>query len=274
MRGLVFPLLLFVPALAAAQAPSPTQVEIGNRFGGEYGKPEVVPLDEIVRHPDRYKKQMVRTQGFFEPGVDHGQYLLHEGHDTVLLLPVTAGSEVELLLGRRVEVTGVVRKIRPKQYLMGVDLDKVEDPDLPVMPAPDPMLPPLTLSFFSISDATPLTHAPGDVGGGVLQELLQHPEAQRHSASVVGQFRGANLFGDVPDLPGHDSDAFVLKEGDTAIWVIGKPAAGKGFELDPRSKGDTRFWLEVEGRLAPCGGQVCFKARRVRMAKRPAVSAD
>lgn len=269
VRRLVLSLAFSIPSIGAAQAPPVTQVEVG-KFGGQYGEVEVAPLDEIVRYPDRYEKQMVRTQGLFEPGFDQTQYVLSEGYDKVLLLPVVAGREVEMLLGRRVEVRGVVRKIRPKQYVMGVDLDKIEDPDLPVMPAPADLLPRLTLSFFSIFDAAASGRGKDEGGGGVLRELLDDPEATRHSTRVVGQFRGANLFGDVPDLPGHAADAFVLKEGDTAIWVIGKAAAGKGFRLDPRSEGDTRFWLEVEGRLEPCAGQVCFKARRVRLAKRPA----
>jgi hypothetical protein len=273
MRRLLLSLALSILSLGAVQAPPVMQVEPG-KLGSQYGEAQAAPLDEIERHPDKYQKEMVRTQGIFEPALNPGQYLLREGHDQVLLLPVVAGREVEMLLGHRVEVRGVVRKIRPKQYVMGEDLDKIEDPDLPVMPAPDSMLPRLTLSFLSIFDTAPSGRGKDEGGGGILRGLLRDPEAQRHSTKVVGQFRGANLFGDVPDLAGRDSDDFVLKEGDTAIWVIGKAAAGKGFRLDPRSQGDTRFWLEVEGRLEPCGGQVCFKAHRVQMAKRPAASED
>jgi hypothetical protein len=272
VRRALISLALSIPALGAAQAPPVTQVEIG-KLGAGYGDVQVVPLDEIVRSPDRFQRQMVRTQGLFEPGLDLTQYVLSEGHDRVLLLPVVAGSEVQMLLGRRVEVRGVVRKIRPKQYVMGEDLDKIEDPELPVMPAPGLLVPRVTLSYFSISDATPLEHAQG--GGGVLQGLLQDPHAEGRKARVVGQFRGANLFGDLPDLPGREPDDFVLKEGDAAIWVIGKAAKGKGFHLDPRLRADTRFWLEVEGRLEPCAGnQVCLKARHVQMAKRPAPPAE
>jgi hypothetical protein len=269
MRRLLLSLVLLVPATSAAQAPPVAQVEIG-KLGGQYGSIEVVPLDEIVRHADQYQKRMVRTQGFFELGSAAEQYILHEGRDTALLLPVTAGSEVEVLLGRRIEVTGVVRTIRPKQYLMGVDLDKIEDPDLPVMPAPDSRLPKVTISFLTIFDATPLVHGKGDTAGSALQGLLDDPQARGRKVEVVGQFRGANLFGDLPELAVRDRDAFVLKDGDAAVWVIGKAASGKGFALDPRLEGDTRFWLEVEGRLEPCGEQTCLRARRIQMAARPA----
>ncbi len=77
--------------------------------------------------------------------------------------------------------------------------------------------------------------------------------------------------GPAPDLPGRDADSFVLKEGDAAVWVIGKAPEGKGFRLDPRLKGDSRFWLEVEGRLEPCAGQSCLRARRLGLTAAPAV---
>jgi hypothetical protein len=266
--------LLFLPfailGVGAAQTPPVTQVEVSPKLGSRYGEPVVAPVREIVLHPDQYQRRMVRTQGLFEPGFDQGQYILRDEHETLLLLPVVAGSEVEMLLGRRVEVRGVVRKIRPKEYLMGVDADKVEDPELPVLPAPGVRLPRVSLSFLSIFDATPSARSTGDAGVGVLDGLLADPEARRGSVRVVGQFRGANLFGDLKDLPGRDAGDFVLKDGDTAIWVIGKAAAGKGFRLDPRLEGDTRFWLEVEGRLEPCAGQTCLKAHRVQLAARPA----
>lgn len=256
-------------SVGAAQAPPGAQGEVPPKLGSGYGAPEVAPIREILLYPDRYQRRMVRTQGYFEPGSDPGQYLLSDEHETLLLLPVVARSEVGILLGLRVEVRGVVRQIRPKQYVHGVDLDTLEDPELPVMPAPDTRLPRVTLSFLSIFDATPSAGRGDDARGGVLQSLLDDPGASRGPVRVVGQFRGANLFGDLPELPGRDASDFVLKEGEAAIWVIGKAAAGKGFRLDPRLKGDTRFWLEVEGRLEPCAGQTCLKARRVQLAKRP-----
>jgi hypothetical protein len=229
----------------------------------------VAPLLEIVLHPDMYQRRTVRTQGFFEPGYDTGQYFLSDEHEKLLLLPVVPG-DARTLLGRRVEVRGVVRQIRPKEYVRGVDLDLIEDPELPVMPGPSIQLPRVTLSYFSMFDMTETARRGGDARGGVLQSLLDDPAARRNRVRVVGQFRGANLFADLPDLKDRERTAFVLKEGGTAIWVIGKPASGKGFRLDPQLKGDTRFWLEVEGRLEPCAEQTCLKAGSVQLAKRPA----
>ena len=248
--------------------PSTAPIDPSPRLRAHYGDPEAVSLHDIVSRPQFYQLRMVRTRGLFEAGFERSDYRLREQHDQLLLLSVAEGNEFDMLLGRNVDVVGVVRKIRPKQYVNGTDLDKIEDPDLPVLPPPGSGLPAVTLSFLSIFDATPLAHRPG--GGDSLADLVHGPGSPGRSVKVVGQFRGANLFGDVPDLPGRDTDAFVLKDGDTAIWVVGKAAAGKGFRLDPRLRSDSRFWLEVEGRLEPCTGQTCLRARHIQLTTRPA----
>jgi hypothetical protein len=265
----VLPTFAGVP-IGAAQVPPgrPAAGKVDTSPWSRYGEPEPVSLRDIVSHPQLYQQRMVRTRGVFDAELDRTDYRLREEHDQVLLLSVAEGNEFEMLRGRSVDVVGVVRKIRPKQYVHGKDLDIIEDPDLPVLPAPDAGLPAITLSFLSIFDATPLAHRPGTSGD--LADLVHATGTAGRSVKVVGQFRGANLFGDLPDLPGRDAEAFVLKDGDTAVWVVGKAAAGKGFRLDPRLRGDSRFWLEVEGRLEPCAGQTCLRARHVLLAARPA----
>ena len=265
--------LLFLVATISAReiqvppgSPPAVTFEAFPKLGSRYGPPEPASIHEIVSHPQFYQQRMVRTRGLFEPGPDRGEYRLREENDQLLLLAVEGG-ELELLMWRTVDVVGVVRRIRPKQYVNGKDLDLIEDPDLPVMPPPDPDRPPISLSYLSIFDATPPAH-PSSSGG--LAALMDDPASRGRSSSVVGQFRGANLFGDLRDLPGRDADAFVLKDGTAAIWVIGKAAAGKGFRLDPRLRADSRFWLEVEGRLEPCSEQTCLRARRIRLTVRPA----
>ena len=73
-------------------------------------------------------------------------------------------------------------------------------------------------------------------------------EGQR--VTVAGQFRGRNLYGDLPQAPSGASDSrhgFVLRSADAAVWVVGKEPKGRGFEFDSNSRIDTRRWLEVTG---------------------------
>jgi len=269
MRPSSLVLLLAAGVLGAQQAPPGTKPLAPIPTGSRYGSPEPVPLSDILAHPERYERRMVRTQGFAQPGVGDEDFRLREGRsgEDLLLLPAVVGSNVPSLLGRPVEVTGVVRLLRP---VGGAKLDGIEDPELPPLPAPDSRLPRASLSFVSITDATPFERVGEEEHG----RFTLNAASRGRSLRVVGQFRGANLFNDLPDLPGRDANAFVLKDGNDSVWVIGKAPAGKGFSLDTHLKGDTRFWLEVEGRLEACGEQTCLRARHIAMAARPASGED
>jgi hypothetical protein len=49
--------------------------------------------------------------------------------------------------------------------------------------------------------------------------------------TVVGQFRGRNLFADLPSAPGKSRYDFVLRSADAAIWVTDLRPKGKDFDL-------------------------------------------
>jgi hypothetical protein len=72
--------------------------------------------------------------------------------------------------------------------------------------------------------------------------------------TLVGQYAGRNLMGDLPDAPGKSRYDFVLRSADAAIWVTnlrpkGKDANGKDFELGLDARIDTGRWLQVTGTL-------------------------
>jgi hypothetical protein len=88
---------------------------------------------------------------------------------------------------------------------------------------------------------------------------------------VVGRFCGANLCGGLGPRP-HPS-AWVLQDEDASVWVIGKEPKGKGWRLDPTYQGDTSRWIEVVGRVEPCGATRCLKAKSIALAPQPSPSA-
>jgi Bacterial Ig-like domain len=67
--------------------------------------------------------------------------------------------------------------------------------------------------------------------------------------TVQGQFRGRNLFGDLPQAPpgAEGRKEFVIRSADAAIWVTGKQPKGRGFNFDVTSRLDTQRWIEVSG---------------------------
>jgi hypothetical protein len=67
--------------------------------------------------------------------------------------------------------------------------------------------------------------------------------------TVKGQFRGRNLYGDLPQAPpdGSGGRDFIIRSADAAVWVTGKQAKGRGFSFDVTSRLDTQRWIEVSG---------------------------
>lgn len=81
--------------------------------------------------------------------------------------------------------------------------------------------------------------------------------------SVVGQFRGRNLFGDLPAGPGVDRWDFVIRTTDAAIWVTGQRPRGRGFDLDVSRRMDAGRWLRVTGRVQTGRGLTWIDATAV-----------
>ncbi len=78
--------------------------------------------------------------------------------------------------------------------------------------------------------------------------------------TVIGRFRGRNLYGDLPEAPDESRWDFVLRSADAAAWVVGREPKGDGFELDVLARVDTGRWLEVTGAVRVEDGMVLVDA--------------
>ena len=87
--------------------------------------------------------------------------------------------------------------------------------------------------------------------------------------TVLGNFRGRNLFGDLPGAPGKSKYDFVLRGTEGAIWVTNLRPRGNGFELDVNRRVDSDRWLEVTGTIVRERGLVSLDATRLTLAKAP-----
>jgi Bacterial Ig-like domain len=92
--------------------------------------------------------------------------------------------------------------------------------------------------------------------------------------TVVGRFRGRNLFGDLPDAPGISHWDFVISSADGAIWVAGRRPKGDNFDLDIENRVDTGRWLEVRGTVRVDRGLVRIDAADIRAAQAPPPSTE
>jgi hypothetical protein len=108
-----------------------------------------------------------------------------------------------------------------------------------------------------------------------LEDLVTKPgKLDGKAVRVRGQFRGQNLYGDLPSASRRRSADWVIKDDLFAVWVTGKKPKGSGWRLDAELKRDTGKWLEVVGRPNTVRGVVTLEASEVTLSKAPAVAAE
>jgi hypothetical protein len=104
-----------------------------------------------------------------------------------------------------------------------------------------------------------------------VEALVRQPERWKDRlVRVAGEFRGRNLYGDLPSATQRGRGDWVLKDGAQALWITGKLPRGEGFRLDPSLRRDTGKWLEVLGRIELVGGLPYLRASAVDLTTRPA----
>lgn len=93
------------------------------------------------------------------------------------------------------------------------------------------------------------------------------------TVTVVGRFRGANLYGDLPQAPAKGRWDFVIQSADAAVWVTGQRPRGRGFNFDATTRLDTGRSLEVSGVVRTERGLVWIEATSVDLSTTPAPAA-
>lgn len=145
------------------------------------------------------------------------------------------------------------------------DVEVIGAFDNAAKPTPYQVEPP-TFAFqvWSITLATGGFSRRGAREGPTLESLVRGPEAAAgRELTVTGVFRGANLFGDLPPETRRLASDWVLQDGAFSVWVTGKRPRGDAWALDPASKSDCAFRLEVRGRVETAGGFVYLRAKGV-----------
>ena len=101
----------------------------------------------------------------------------------------------------------------------------------------------------------------GAPSAATLRNIVLDPDRYLdRGVTVIGRFRGRNLYGDLPEAPDESRWDFVLRSADAAAWVVGREPKGDGFELDILARVDTGRWLEVTGAVRVEDGMVLVDA--------------
>jgi hypothetical protein len=224
-----------------------------------YGSPWETSPSEIAEAPAELEGQALRVRGRFEaPAANAPARLVDESGAAVF---VSADAEIARLVaveakgwpGHVIEVTGVVRRDA-------------------TAPAPSPRY---AVSFWDF-DASGMPIGPSiavEATSVRLPELIANPDAVKgRLVRVVGQFRGRNLYGDLPAPSFRHRLDWVLKDERAAVWVTGRTPSGRDFKLDPDVPDDARTWLEVVGRAVLRDGQVVVRAEKVALVPTPSAA--
>ena len=103
-----------------------------------------------------------------------------------------------------------------------------------------------------------------------LRALAMEPARfEGQTVTIVGQFRGRNLYGELPEAPAKGKYEFVLRSADAALWVIGIQPKGKGFNFDPGKRIDTGRWVTVQGTVRSARGLTWLEGTSIELAPRP-----
>ncbi len=232
------PVLLLAAGIAAAQPP-------GRR---------ATTIDAIREYPGFFNGQAVLVRGTLEEGAGRATVVADDDRLPAFVGEGVSGSgELEL----RATVFDIGRMGPDDPRLTGRDLRTLLgiEPEA-AWPRAGEMI---VLNVTSALPATPLV-AP------TLRTIALAPwRYLDQRVTIQGQFRGRNLFGDLPQAPpGADARrSFVLRSADAALWVTGKEPRGRGFVFDVNSRLDTRRWLEVTGVVKAERGLVWIDAESV-----------
>lgn len=231
-----------------------------NEYEMRYGQTIDVSVDSLLDMPEQYRERAVRTRGSLEmiPTGGGQLYGLRGTFGKYLYIQPRAEVQYEWEQGARrwtgkeVEVTGSVHQTTDSQTGQSIVMIAIwgylGPPD--DKPAKRPESP----------DAT-------------LEELVTKPERyDGKTVTVRGQFRGENLFGDLPSSSRARSSDWVIKDDVFAVWVTGKKPKGSGWSLDASLRRDTGKWMQVTGRVRASRGVVTLEAVDVTLAKAPAAT--
>ena len=109
-----------------------------------------------------------------------------------------------------------------------------------------------------------------DVTSPPLRSVAMEPSRfENQKVSIVGQFRGRNLFGDLPEAPVQNRYSFVVRANDAAIWVMGLQPKGRDFNFDPSRRLDSGRWVKVGGTVKTAKGLTWLEGASIELTPEP-----
>jgi hypothetical protein len=195
-------------------------------------------IPALLAYPGFFHLRPVLIVGKVETGATGDLKVSDEGGSIALIAKNGAPDGVNEVRG---ELWDLGRFKADDPRLNGIDIKRVFHVD----PEASWPRPGEALAFF----ATTVAPASAPTAPSIRAIVLNPARYLDQKVTIVGQYEGRNLAGDLPDAPGRSKYVFVLRAADAAIWVSGIQPKGKGFDLSLDRRIDTGRWLQVTGTL-------------------------
>jgi hypothetical protein len=261
--------LLLTSAAALALAAGPIAAVFSTPVAAQIARPsagatrKTATVTALARFPFYFHSQPIRVRGLATER--DGQYQLEREAARIWLLPGGTGKLPDA--GKEAEITGVyldVGRLDRTDARVSADLGTLSQRVLKRdWPAPGELL---VVIVDTAVTAEPM-NAPS-----VRHVALDPARYADSEVTVVGRFRGKNLYGDLPEAAGPGRYDFVLQSADASIWVTGRRPKGDGFDLNVDNRIDTGRWLEVAGVVKEERGMAVLEATAIRVGRPPAES--
>lgn len=207
----------------------------------------------LHQYPGYFHLQNVVVHGEFDESGGRPLLRADERQINVLLNDVKTTSGLLEVRGQLLDV-GRLEHGDPRL----ANYDGAADPERWPRPGED-----LVLSVTAVTQ-TQLAATP------TLRALALQPwRFEGQKVTLVGQFRGRNLFGDLPSAPAKSKYDFVLRSADAAVWVTDLRPRGRGFDLNVDARVDTGRWMQVTGTVSQDRGLVTVLGSTITTAEAP-----
>ncbi len=214
-----------------------------------------VPVAELTENPADYDGGIVRTSGtLVTNSAKKGPYFISD--DNASIQVVASGPAMTMMRSKASEWVG-------RELIVSGAFSRPAAISSRGGPAnvPSPFL--LTATKIEPADEVKYT---GPARQLTLEQIVKDPPWNRELVRVIGKYRGANTFGDMPLESRRNSSDWVIRDSVFSVWVTGRKAAGNGFDLDSSAARDvTSFWVAVTGRVEHRKGFVYMKAEKVEL---------
>jgi hypothetical protein len=217
-------------------------------------------ITALRNYPGFYHQQVVLVSGEIKGTVERATIGTDEGAIKLVARELPRESKVEAR-GQFVDI-GRMSQDDPRLIPFNL-LERIRSEYQDRWPKPGEELMLLLSSSAPPPSATSVTAPP-------LRAVAMEPwRFEGQNITIVGQFRGRNLFGDLPEAPAQNRYQFVLRSGDAALWVMGVQPRGKGFNFDPGKRIDSGRWVKIQGTVRTAKGLTWLDGTSIELAPEP-----